>query len=161
MTPSSPHAPDNFPLRLTISRAVTQTSHATEIAHHVLGLAKVDLLQQIAHFELHILYETTDVGNVTVVVVYGQILLHLARHVPAEIHVAERSVCSGQRQDDCGGELVVRVPASLNGFKNVNRVPDSLGGATRCSRCVAVLADDLLVASQAPSPSLVLWSPPS
>lgn len=117
---------------LAISSPLTQTSDAPQIAHHILGLAKVDLLQQVAHLELHVLDQPSHVGDVTVVVLDGEILLHLACHVAAEIHVAQVARCRGQGQDHCRGELVVRGAAALDSLEDVDGIPDSLGTSARC-----------------------------
>lgn len=125
----STHAANNLALRLPIPRAVAQATHAAQVAHHVLGLAKVHLLQQVAHLELHVLDQLADIGNVAVVCLDGEILLHLARHVSGEIELAARR--RRQREDDGRRQLVVRSAAALNGLKDVDRVPDALGRATR------------------------------
>src|SRR6478735_9371809 len=85
---SSSHASDEFTLSLAIPCPLTQASNAPEIAHHVLGFAKVHLLQEIAHLEFHILNQSSHIGNVAVIVVNREILLNLACHVAAKVHLA-------------------------------------------------------------------------
>lgn len=127
-TSSSLHAANKLPLRLPLLRTIAQAAYAPQVAHHVLCLAKVDVLQQVAHLELHVLDEAADVCNVAVVVLDGQVLLDLAGHVAAEVHVADGAldVC-GKREDDGRGELVVRCAAALDGFEDVDGVPDAFG----------------------------------
>lgn len=77
-------------MRILLLVRLSQALHAAQIADHILGLAKVHLLQQIAHLELHVLDQLADVGDVAPVVVDRQVRLDLPRHVARELHVAQR-----------------------------------------------------------------------
>lgn len=126
---SSPlHAANKLPLSLPLLGPIAQAAHAPQVAHHVLCLSEIHVLQQVAHLELHVLDEAADVCNVAVVVLDGQVLLDLAGHVAAEVHVADGAldVC-GEREDDGRGELVVRGAAALDGLEDVDGVPDAFG----------------------------------
>lgn len=126
---SSPlHAANKLPLSLPLLGPIAQAAHAPQVAHHVLCLSEIHVLQQVAHLELHVLDEAADVCNVAVVVLDGQVLLDLAGHVAAEVHVADGAldVC-GERENDGRGELVVRGAAALDGLEDVDGVPDAFG----------------------------------
>lgn len=128
---SSLHATDNFTLRLSLPSALAQAVDAAQVAHNITSLAKVYLLQEIAHLELHVLHQTADIGNMALVGIDRQVLLYLARHVSAEVELAEAAARSGtrrsQRQDNSRGEFVMCRTAALNRFEYVNRVPDTVG----------------------------------
>lgn len=70
------------------------------------------------------------------VVLDGQVLLHLACHVAAEVQIAQVSAGCGERQDYGRRELVVRASAPFDGLEDVDRVPDTLGAATGCGGCL-------------------------
>lgn len=133
-----PHTPNNLHLRIAIPLSLAQGSDTPQIAHDILGLAKVDLLQQVAHLELHVLHQAANVGNVALVVLDGQVLLDLARHVTREIDLAERVALGGQREDDGRGEAVVGGAAALRGFEDVDGVPDAGGGGVGWGGCSTV-----------------------
>ncbi|CRK35490.1 hypothetical protein BN1708_016456, partial [Verticillium longisporum] len=89
-----------------------------DVADDVLGLAKVDLLQQVAHLELHVLDEAANVGNVALVALDGELLLDLPRHVARQVHGAEGGAARREAQDDGRRELVLRRAAALNGLED-------------------------------------------
>jgi hypothetical protein len=72
---------------------------------------------------------------VTVVVLDREILLNLACHVAAEVHLAQITATSRQRQDHGRCELVVSASSSLDSFENMNGVPYTLGIATLGRSC--------------------------
>lgn len=116
-------------MRLPIPSPLTQTPQAPQVPHDILGLAKVDLLQQVAHLELHVLDEAADVGDVALVRLDGQLLLDLARHVAAQINGLGPRRRVGEREDHGRGQLVVRCTAALDGLEDVDRVPDAVSRA--------------------------------
>lgn len=117
------HAADDFPLGLPVPAGLAQRADAAQVAHDVLGLAKVDLLEQVAHLELHVLDELANVGNLLFVVLGGQLRLDLARHVAAQVHVAEPGAAVGQRQDHGRRQVVLCDAGAVNGFEDVDGVP--------------------------------------
>ena len=116
-------------MRLPIPRSLAQTPQASQVPHHVLRLAKVHLLQQVPHLELHVLDEAAHVCDVRVVRLDGELLLDLARHVAAEVDGVGARGGVGEGEDDGRGELVVGCAAALDGLEDVNGVPDAVGGA--------------------------------
>lgn len=97
---SSPHASNELSLRLSISCSLTQASNAPQVTHDVLGLAEVNLLQEVAHLEFHVLDQSSNIGNVAIIVLDGEILLNLTCHVSAQVHLAQVTARSRQREDD-------------------------------------------------------------
>jgi len=93
---SSPHTPNKFPLRLAIPLALAQASDAAQVTHNVLGLPKINLLQQVTHLELHVLDKAADVCDVAFVVLDRQVLLDLARHVAAQVNLAQGGALGSQ-----------------------------------------------------------------
>lgn len=97
-----------------------------QIANDILGLAKVDLLQQVPHLEFHVLDHATDVYNMLLIGSDRHISLDLPRHVTAEVQVSESFTAAAERENDGGGELVLCGTATtLVDFKNVDAVPGS------------------------------------
>ena len=122
-------------MRLPILRPLAQTPQTPEIPNDILGLAKVHLLQQVPHLELHVLDEAADVGDVRLVGLDGELLLDLARHVAAEVDGVGAGGGVGEGEDDGRGELVVGCAAALDCFEDVDGVPDAVGGSARGGGC--------------------------
>jgi hypothetical protein len=74
--------------------------HTSQVADDVLCLAKVDLLQQVAHLQLHIFDHLSDVGDVRGVIIDGHVGFYLAHHVARKIKAAKGFGVGTKRQDD-------------------------------------------------------------
>lgn len=97
-----------------------------QIANDILGLAKVNLLQQVPHLELHVLDHATDIHNMLLISSDRHISLDLPRHVAAEIQVSESFTAAAEGEDDSGRELVLcGATTTLVDFKNVDAIPGS------------------------------------
>ena len=70
----------------------------------------------------------------TRVVLHRQIQLHLPRHVPAQIQLAQRVGARAQVQDDRARQPVVGRARAVHGFEDVDRVPHPSALAARRRR---------------------------
>ena len=82
-------------LRSSITVNAGQALHTSQIAHNILGLAEVDLLQQIPHLALHILDQLANIDHMTCIRrpmhlpegVSVECRLQLPRHTPRQRHL--------------------------------------------------------------------------
>jgi hypothetical protein len=95
----------------------------SQVSYNILRLAKVDFLQQVTHLQLHVLDHFANVGDVRCVVVDGHVGFDLTDHITGEVKVAERFAAGAKREDNGGGQLVVRGAGAVLGIENVDAVP--------------------------------------
>jgi hypothetical protein len=126
----SSHAADHLPLCRPVLVRLAQGRDAPKITYDVLCLAKVHLLQQVAHLQLHVLNHLADVGDVRCVILNSHISLHLADHVTRQVQTAERFGVGAEREDDRRGQLVVSGASAVCRVEHVDAVP-----AARAALC--------------------------
>jgi len=131
-----PHTTNHLPLRRPIPLHTTQSLHTPQIPHHILCLAKVDLLQQIAHLELHVLDHFANVSNVAGVVLNREVGLDLADHVAGEVERGDGRGCSAEGEDDGGCEFVMCGAGAVLGVEDVDGVPGAGGRRGGCDGCL-------------------------
>merc|ERR1719309_513544 len=90
-------------------------------------LAEVDLVESVPDLVLHVLHQTTNIGNVRTGLADGTVLLHLSGEGPPEVHGAGPRLVGLQPEHTGAGQLVVSVAAGtlLLDLNNVNGVPTS------------------------------------
>jgi hypothetical protein len=102
--------------------------HTSQVSNDILRLAKVHLLQQVAHLELHILNHLANVGDVRGIVLNSHVGLHLAHHVSREIESAKGFTVSAEGENDGRCELVVGGAGAVLGIEDVDAVPAARAG---------------------------------
>lgn len=95
----------------------------SQVAHDILRLSKVDLLQQIAHLQLHILNHFANVGDMRRVILDSQIRFHLTHHIAGEVQTTERFGICTEGQDDGRSKFVVGCAGAVLGVEDVDTVP--------------------------------------
>lgn len=125
-------------MRLPLPLNILQAAQTPQITYHILTFAKIDLLEQIPHLELHVFHQFSDVGNVRGVVVDRERGFDLSRHVAGKVHFAECRCGGGKGQNDCGGELVVRSAGLRGGLEDVDGVPGAFAFAVLWRRCINI-----------------------
>ena len=126
----SAHAVDHLPLCRPIFVRLAQWWDAPEVTDHVLGLAKIHLLQQIAHLQLHVLNHLANVGNVRRIILNSHISLDLANHVTRQVKTTERFGVGAEGKNNGRGQLVVGGAGAVLRVEDVDAVP-----AARAALC--------------------------
>jgi hypothetical protein len=126
----STHAINHLPLCGPVPVRLAEWWDTPQVSYDILRLAKVHLLQQVAHLELHVLYHLADVGDVRGVILDGHVGFHLAHHVTGEVETAERFAVGAERENDGRSELVVGGAGAVLGVEDVDAVPAA--GALGC-----------------------------
>ena len=132
----SSHAADHLPLCRPVLVRLAQRREAPKITYDVLCLAKVHLLQQIAHLELHVLDHFANVSNVAGVVLNREVGLDLADHVAGEVERGDGRGCSAEGEDDGGCEFVMCGAGAVLGVEDVDGVPGAGGRRGGCDGCL-------------------------
>jgi len=117
------HAVDHLPLCCTVLVRLAERWDASQISHHIFGLSKVYLLQQVAHLELHILNHLADVGDVRGVILDGHVGFYLTHHITGEVKATECFAIGTKGEDDSRRELVVGCSGAVLSVKDVDAVP--------------------------------------
>jgi hypothetical protein len=129
---SSPvHLTNDFSVRSPLLLRLAQGPDAPQITNHILRLAKVHLLQQIAHPRLHILHHASNICDMALLclrlshAMNRQILLLLPRQVARKLQSAHAFALHSQVQNHRRRQLVVRATLArrLRHFQHVDRVP--------------------------------------
>jgi hypothetical protein len=129
---SSPvHLTNDFSVRSPLLLRLAQGPDAPQITNHILRLAKVHLLQQIAHPRLHILHHASNIRDMALLclrlshAMNRQILLLLPRQVARKLQSAHAFTLHSQVQNHRRRQLVVRATLArrLRHFQHVDRVP--------------------------------------
>ena len=103
-------------MRRPLPLSLAQRLYTPQVTHHILGLPKVHLLQQIPHPRLHILDHPPNIDNMPLLHLrlpqpsQRQILLRLPRQIPRQLQTLHARTLQSQIENDRRSQLILRRP---------------------------------------------------